>query len=174
MPVSFLHTHDPQAWGHKIICETARSRCRGVLPAGRRLCSPGHCCVRRRPGSLSPSRRSRSRSWRSRIIPLRHDTVSNHRRSSLRPGLGCVLAGPPSSCSRNFWSRAKHSVSPRLEANQGRTSSVPRSLVSMIHCWKASRKVTMNSEGGLRPIIFIKRAGPLMRSLDKLSQLGLE
>jgi hypothetical protein len=40
----------------------------------------------------------------------------------------------------------------------------------MIHCWKASREVVMNSEGG----IFIKRAGPQMRSLDKLSQLGLE
>jgi hypothetical protein len=61
--------------------------------------------------------------------------------------------------------RTQHSVSHR-------TSSVPRSFVSMIQ--KASRRVTMNSEGGLRPIIFIKRAGPQMRSLDKLSQLGLE
>ena len=61
--------------------------------------------------SLSPSRRSRSRSWRSRIIPLRHETVSDHRRSSRRPGLGCNLAGPPSSSSRNFWSRAIRATS---------------------------------------------------------------
>ena len=61
--------------------------------------------------SLSPSRRSRSTSWRSRIIPLRHETVSDHRRSSRRPGLGCNLAGPPSSSSRNFRSRAIRAAS---------------------------------------------------------------
>ena len=61
--------------------------------------------------SLSPSRRSRSRPWRSRIIPLRQETVSDHRRSSRRPGLGCNLAGPPSSSSRNFWSRASRATS---------------------------------------------------------------
>ncbi len=61
--------------------------------------------------SFSPSRRCRSRSWRSRIIPRRHETVSDHRRSSRRPGLGCNLTGPPSSNSRNFWSRASRATS---------------------------------------------------------------
>jgi hypothetical protein len=61
--------------------------------------------------SLSPSSRRLSRSWRSRIIPLRHEIVSDHRRSSRRPGLGCNLAGPPSSISRNFWSRATRATS---------------------------------------------------------------